>query len=147
MTPIDIEIIRRKLSTIMENLDLLRPITSLSFADYEEDVYRRKATERMVQIIVEAGVDVCTHLLVGTGHPAPADNYHAFLDLAEKSRVIDLPLAQALAPSAGLRNRLVHEYERINDRMVFQAVSRALELFPRFVQAVSNHLQKIEERR
>ena len=146
MTPVDIEIIRRKLSTIMENLDLLRPIARLSFVDYQGDIYRRKATERMLQIIVEAAVDVCTHLLVGTGHPAPADNYQAFLDLAEKCRVIDLTFAQALAPSAGLRNRLVHEYERIDDRVVFQAVSRTLDTFPRFVQAVSNYLQKVEQR-
>lgn len=146
MTPVDIEIIRRKLSTIMENLDLSRPIAGLSFGDYQKEVYRRKATERMLQIIVEAAVDVCTHLLVGTSHPAPADNYQAFLDLVEKGRAIDLTLAQALAPSAGLRNRLVHGYERIDDRLVFQAVSRTLDIFPRFVQAVSNHLQKIEQR-
>lgn len=146
MTPIDIDIIRRKLSTIIENLDLLRPIGSLSFSDYQEDTYRRKATERLLQIIVEAAVDVCAHALVGTGYPAPADNYQAFLDLAEKGRVIDLTLAQALAPSAGLRNRLVHEYERIDDRVVFQAVSRTLDIFPRFVQAVANHLQKVDQR-
>lgn len=144
MTPVDIEIIRRKLSTIGENLDLLRPIASLSFAAYQGEIYRRKATERLLQIIVEAAVDVCAHLLVGTGHPAPADNYQAFLDLAEKGRIIDLTLAQDLAPSAGLRNRLVHEYERIDDRVVFQAVSRTLGIYPRFVQAVSNYLQKVE---
>lgn len=147
MTPIDVAIIRRKLSTIVENPDLLRPISNLSFAAYQEDIYRRKATERPVQIIVEAAVDVCAHLLVGTGHPAPADNYQAFPDLAEKGRVIDVALAQALAPSAGLCNRLVHEYARIDDRMVFQAVGRTLDSFPRFVQAVSNHLQKVEESR
>lgn len=147
MTPVDVAVVRRKLSSIVESLELLRPIATLSFAEYQGDVYRRKATERLLQIVVEAGVDVCTHLLVGTGHPAPEDNYQAFLDLAEKGRVIDLTLAQALAPSAGLRNRLVHEYERIDDRMVFQAVSRTLDLFPRFVQAVSNYLQKVEDRR
>lgn len=146
MTPVEVEIIRRKLSTIVENLDLLRPVAALTFADYQKDVYRRKATERLLQIIIESAVDICAHLVVGTGHPAPTDNYQAFLDLAEKSRVMDVTLAQALAPSAGLRNRLVHEYERIDDRVVFEAVTRTVDIFPRFVQAVSNYLHKVEER-
>ena len=49
--------------------------------------------------------------------------------------VIERKLARDLAPSA-LRNRLVHEYDRLNDAIILHAVSRALALFPNYVAAV-----------
>jgi uncharacterized protein YutE (UPF0331/DUF86 family) len=38
-------------------------------------------------------------------------------------------LARDLVPAAGLRNRLVHEYDAIDDTVVLGAVARARQLF------------------
>jgi len=51
-------------------------------------------------------------------------------------------LARSLAPSAGLRNRLVHEYETIGDAKVLAAIGTLSELYPRYVQAVEEYLAK-----
>ena len=51
-------------------------------------------------------------------------------------------MAGALAPSAGLRNRLVHEYETIDDAEVLASVGALLQLYPRYIQAVESHLAK-----
>jgi uncharacterized protein YutE (UPF0331/DUF86 family) len=50
-------------------------------------------------------------------------------------------LAVALAPSAGLRNRLVHEYEAIDDTIVIAAVPQAQDLYPQYIAAVERQLQ------
>ena len=50
--------------------------------------------------------------------------------------------AGALAPSAGLRNRLVHEYETIDDAKVLASVDVLLQLYPRYIQAVESYLTK-----
>ena len=50
--------------------------------------------------------------------------------------VLPPELAAALAPAAGLRNRLVHEYDDLDDAVVLAAVAEAGRLFPRYVAAV-----------
>jgi uncharacterized protein YutE (UPF0331/DUF86 family) len=54
--------------------------------------------------------------------------------------VISPELAHALAPAVGLRNRLVHEYEEIDDRIVLGAVGQAQSLFPRFIEEIEGFL-------
>lgn len=54
--------------------------------------------------------------------------------------VLTRELADALAPSAGLRNRLVHEYDAIADAIVLDAVRKAQALYPRYVVAIERYL-------
>ncbi|MEA3344910.1 MAG: DUF86 domain-containing protein [Chloroflexota bacterium] len=143
MTPVEAEVVQSKLATINENLKLLRPIAKLSFGEYLEQVYHRKAAERLLQTTIEAAVDTNSHLLVGSGFPASADYYQSFMDVAEKLRVFDRAFAEKIAPSTGLRNRLVHEYDELDDAIVFTSIRKTLELYPRYVQAVLLHMQKL----
>ena len=53
-------------------------------------------------------------------------------------------MADALAPSAGLRNRLVHEYDEIDDRKVLEPVGRAIHDLGAYVEAVEAHLEEQE---
>ncbi len=118
MSPIDAAIVRRKLQRIAASLDGLRPIARLSLEEYRARFYERKATERLLQEAIEAALDV------GQLGIFPADP------------------AGALAPSAGLRNRLVHEYETIDDAKVLASVGVLLQLYPRYIQAVESYLTK-----
>ena len=49
MSPLDKEIIRKKLSVILENLNALKPLENMNIDDYISDIYKRKATERLLQ--------------------------------------------------------------------------------------------------
>jgi len=49
-------------------------------------------------------------------------------------------LNSRLAPSTGLRNRLVREYDEIADEIVLDAVGEARELYGRYVAAVEGLL-------
>jgi len=49
-------------------------------------------------------------------------------------------LAEKLAPSAGLRNRLVHQYDRLDHTNVLQAVRMAEELYPAYVRGVEGFI-------
>lgn len=75
MNPVEVGIIRRKLSVVIENLQALRPIQEMSHAEYAADIYKRKATERLLQELIEAAVDINTHIIVETGNQVP-DYYY-----------------------------------------------------------------------
>jgi len=141
MSPIEVEIIRRKLAVIIENLKTLEPIRGMNSDEYLQDLYKRKATERLLQELIEAAIDINIHLIVESGHAVPDDYYESFIRAGEL-KIISLDLAQKLAPSAGLRNRLVHEYDRLDHVMVLKAVNMAEELYSKYVKEINDYLSK-----
>jgi uncharacterized protein YutE (UPF0331/DUF86 family) len=141
MSPIEVEIVRRKLAIIIENLKILEPIKGMKPEEYLQDVYKRKATERLLQELIEAAIDINLHLIVEAGYTVPDDYCESFIRAGEL-KIISLDLAQKLAPSAGLRNILVHEYDRLEHLIVLKAVIMAEELFPQYIKAINDYLSK-----
>ena len=143
MSPIEAAILRRKLEHIVTCLDNLRPIARMTPEDYadQDHFIERKASERMLQEAIEAALDINAHLIAELGGEFPAEYYGGFL-MVGRLGVIPGELALELAPSAGLRNRLVHEYEAIDDAKVFAAIGTILRLYPRYVNAVEEYIEK-----
>ena len=140
MTSLEVEVVERKLAIIQRSLIELERVRGLSLADYTADLWRKKAIERFLQEAIEAAVDCASHLLVRAGRPAPPDLYSSFAGLAELG-AIEVELARQLAPSTGLRNRLVHEYDSIDDSKVLAAVPLALDQLSRFLAGVNAWLR------
>lgn len=141
MSPLDREIIRRKLVVIIENLNALKPISDMTRDEYVDDIYKRKATERLLQELIEAAIDINTHAIVQTGNPAPDDYFESFIKAGELN-IVPANLSEKLAPSAGLRNRLVHEYDMLEHSMVLAAVRMAEELYPEYVKEVEEFISR-----
>ena len=141
MTEIEVGLIRRKLAVITRDLGDLGAVEALSVDDYRRDRFRLKGTERLLQEVVEAAVDVNLHLLKTARAGTPPDYHDSFVELG-RHRIIPDALAQRLAPSAGLRNRLVHEYDAIDDAIVLSAVKKVRADFAEYVAAVEQFLAK-----
>jgi uncharacterized protein YutE (UPF0331/DUF86 family) len=139
VSPVEKEVIRRKLSVIVENLKTLEPINKMSKEEYIKDVYKRKATERLLQELIEAAVDINTHIIVQTSNTAPNDYYESFIKAGEL-KIISADLAEKLAPLAGLRNRLVHEYDFLEHSIVLDAVRIVEKLYPEYVKEIENYI-------
>ena len=143
MSPIDAAVVRRKLGHIMASLELLGPIREISLQEYRRRVWERKGVERVLQEAIEAALDINAHLIAELGQDVPADYFGGFVKLGQLG-VLSEELAAALAPSAGLRNRLVHEYDALDDAKVLAAVATILDLYPRYIQAIEAELVKLE---
>ena len=143
MSPVDAAIVRRKLGHIITSLDLLRPMREMSLLEYRQRVWERKGVERVLQEAIESALDVNAHLIAELGHDVPDDYFGGFVKLRQLG-VLPEELAAALAPSAGLRNRLVHEYDALDDAKVLAAVGTILDLYPRYIQAIEAALVRLE---
>lgn len=139
MTPLDAEVVRRKLAVIVRNLRDLGTIEPLSLEEYRGDRFRMKGSERLLQEVIEAAVDANLHILRSAGEQSPVDYFQSFIALGRWG-VVPIDLAERLAPSAGLRNRLVHEYEEIDDRIVLEAIGEARSGFAAYVAEVERYL-------
>ena len=141
MTELDRALVRRKLTAISRNLADLEPIAGLSLQEYMSDRLRRKAVERLLQEVVDAAVDVNLQLLRTLDVELPGDYYTSFIEMGRHG-VLTLELAERLAPAAGLRNRLVHEYDDIDDAIVLSAVRVASQDLGEFVTAIDGYLRQ-----
>ena len=61
MTEVDIGLVRRKLAVITRNLGDLGAVAGLGLSEYRTDRFRLKGTERLLQELVEAAVEVHLH--------------------------------------------------------------------------------------
>lgn len=98
--------------------------------------------ERVLQEAIEAALDINAHLIAERGHDVPDDYFGGFVKLGQLG-ILPEDLARALAPSAGLRNRLVHEYDTLDDAKVLAAVGTTLDVYPRYIQAIEAGLAKL----
>lgn len=143
MSQLDFEIVLRKLKNIKKYLDQLQTKSQLSQADYEADFEQQLIVERLLHLLIESAIDVNTHIIVSSSQPPPETYRTSFLTMGEMG-VISAELAKEVAPSAGLRNHLVHDYDDLDSEIVRQAIAIALNLFPQYLQQVRNYLKDIE---
>lgn len=139
MSPGEKEVVRRKIAVIIENLKALETIKDMTIEQYTDDIYKRKATERLLQELIEAAIDINIHLIVQTGNTVPDDYYESFIKTGEL-KIIPTGLAEKLVPSAGLRNRLIHEYDLLEHSVVLKSVKVTEDLYPEYIKAIENYL-------
>lgn len=126
-----------KLKGYLERLEMIQPA---SFQAYVADITIKYAIERIMQLIVDAALDINNILLVFCQKPPAADYFNSFVDLGE-SGVLTPDFALRIAPSTGLRNRLVHEYEKINDEIVYQSIEKMVRIYTEYLQAINQYIQ------
>lgn len=102
------DVIHQKLVAIAEYLDKLEPITEYSFKEYQDNYFTKHTAERLIELIVEAAVDINGLITTGSGEPPPKDYYTSFVRMGDLG-VYPEEFGRRIAASAGLRNRLVHE--------------------------------------
>ncbi len=144
MSPVDRDVVQRKLTRIVQALERLRREKQVPLESYLGQPDLQAVLERQLELIVGAAVDLNVHLLVQQGHATPADAFTSFLDLARLVGAIDGELAAQLAPSTGLRSRLAHAYDEIDPALVHSGLRAALEIYPRYVAAIEAFLERLE---
>ncbi len=124
---LDHELIQRKVKLIQEDLSLLEPMADYSFDQIAKDQAKYDAVERRLERIITRAIDVNRHVIaeLGKGNESVRTYQDTFLRLADIG-VYSEKFAKEIAPSAGLRNILVHEYDEVDPRLVFQSMGKAL---------------------
>lgn len=134
----------RKLLLIVRDLDALAAISGRGAAAYEQNRIDQAVAERHLERTIGRMIDVNYHLLTESGQAPPSDYYASFVQLAGLG-VLEPAFAQHIAASAGLRIRIVHEYDEIDHRRVFDAVTTSLVDIPRYVSSLSGYLNRMSD--
>jgi len=135
------QVVERKLSKLKGYLEELSDYQTLSWEEYRAAFPHRRTVERLIQLIVDVAVDINTHIIVDAKKQPPADSFDSFLRAAELG-MFPREFAQQIAPSTGERNIIVHEYEKIDDALVFHSIRDALSMYRQYIAFVRDYLEQ-----
>lgn len=134
------DLVLRKIESLKKYLDELETFQALTFEEYRGKISNYRSVERLIQLLVEVASDINAHLLARMQNVAVEDYRSSFLLMGEKG-LLNPTLAQDLSKATGMRNRLVHDYEKIDDQAVFHAIPLALSGFKEYIKQVLNILE------
>ena len=60
--------------------------------------------------------------------------------ISPSRHIIPIEFALKIAPSTGLRNILVHEYEEINDEVVYNSINTCLQYYLEYMNLINQYL-------
>lgn len=138
---IDKEFIKTKLFLIKSYYEELEQILSFSNSEIKEDFIRLRAIERLIQLIVDEIIDINTHIMRYQPLKLSIDFQSSFLILAENN-ILPESFAKKIAPVVGLRNRLVHRYEKIDLDLLLNLIRKNKDDFIEYVKHILDFIQK-----
>jgi uncharacterized protein YutE (UPF0331/DUF86 family) len=135
---VDRERILSKIAELEGYLEELRTILPKDFEEFQK-IEKKRACERLLQIAIEAVMDICYLLVRDLRLGLPSDE-EDILDKIEEAGIIQGELQETLRKMRGFRNILVHEYGRVDDWIVYQMTTQGFESFDRFRKTVLRFL-------
>ena len=120
------EKIQDKISEIEDYLNVLNEIAPNSFEEYKSSYEKKWSCERGFENIVEAIIDLAFLVINEKQFKKKEDDLNVF-DILAENNIISLELSKKMQDAKGMRNIIVHEYGKIDDEIVFEAISSELE--------------------
>ena len=115
-----------KLKEIEDYLEKLLEIIPQDVEDYKKDHKTIAACERYFERIVEAVIDSCFLVIREMDLKMPEEEERVF-DILEQNKVISKELVEKLKDAKGMRNVISHQYGKVDDELVFEAITQELE--------------------
>ena len=137
---VDRYVVQARIAKIRQYVALLKRIRGLADErSFVDDPLIYGNAERYLQLAIQALLDISHHIVADMNMNLPADSKELF-NLLTKHKVLPVRLSKRLAPMAGFRNILVHEYLEIDRHRVYRVLKNDLNDFERFIKAVSKLL-------
>ena len=134
------DLIKTKIRNIQEYLLEVEPILSLSKDQIVSNIEKLRTLERNFQLIVDAMIDINIHLIREIELGSPDDLKSTFLILGE-AKIIPLDFAQKISPVVGLRNLLVHGYEKTDRKLFMDSFQKNKEDFDKYMLLINSYLE------
>lgn len=117
------------MSTCLNKLKKLRKLDKDIFID---DFTKVDSSKYLLQVSIEAMLDISSHLIARNRWGKPKDNKEHFQLLCDNG-IIDSKDVVTYFNMAKFRNRIVHMYFNISDEMIYDIVQNNLDDFERFI--------------
>lgn len=138
------DFIKRKISLIQDDLANLTAFSKYTFDEIAADFIKQAALERMLERIINRTIDVNQHLIAELATKetsTPKDYTETFLALS-KLNIYPEKFAKEIAKSIGTRNKLVHEYDKVDHIAIYESVGDCLRDYNQYCEYILKFLKK-----
>ncbi len=139
---IDRELVTRKITLILKDLSSLTDLSRLTAETYLANPINEVLAERYLERMIGRMIDINYHLITESGHPPPKD-YHESFEMLGMVGILPGEFSREIAVSAGLRNRIVHDYDEIDPSKVYQALKSTVQQIPIYLDHVNRFVEKL----
>jgi uncharacterized protein YutE (UPF0331/DUF86 family) len=103
----------------------LRELEDIMPENYDsyQRIEKKRACERLLQVSIEAVLDICAQIVIQLRLGLPSEQDDIFEKL-EQAEILSPATKETLQRMKGFRNILVHEYGHIDDRLVYEALKK-----------------------
>ncbi|MHC4874104.1 MAG: type VII toxin-antitoxin system HepT family RNase toxin [Planctomycetota bacterium] len=134
------EIVRRLINNIESYVKDLESHSEIPYSEYSTDIKTQRFIERTLHIAIEAMLDIAHHIISDECLREPDSYTDAFKILAENNIIPSAYLDKAKL-MAQFRNKLVHNYEKIDQEQLFSIFKDHQNDFIEFVELISRWLK------
>jgi uncharacterized protein YutE (UPF0331/DUF86 family) len=139
---IDPTLIVRKINLISQDFKEIAELSRKSLQEFLASRVDEVLAERYLERMIGRMIDINYHLITESGSPPPPDYYQSFLQL-ERLGILPHDLTQTIAACAGLRNRIVHEYDEIDPARIHEALQTAARDVPQYLTHVHEYMERL----
>lgn len=130
-----------KLEQINGYLAEAKEFFRFSDEDILKDSEKMHIAERLLQLIVDAMIDINQHFIKELDLKSSEDFQGTFYILAENN-VLPPEFAEKIAPVVAVRNRIVHRYEELDKELFIKTFRKNQDDFRKFVDLIKDRLNK-----
>ncbi|MFA4844120.1 MAG: DUF86 domain-containing protein [Candidatus Margulisiibacteriota bacterium] len=131
MVKLDRDIIDVRISKVRTAAIRLCRFKNMSLEEFTGNSDNLDIAERNLEIAIEAMLDIGNHVIAVMGFEKPENYYDIFIILG-KNNILQKDFAERIAPLAGLRNRIVHDYTTIDHELILKNIKEKLPDFEEF---------------
>ena len=137
---LDKVLIKRKLKQIQAYLEELSPIAKKSKQDFVSS-YIHYTAERLTELIVGNAIDINFHIIKELNFHAPLEYKESFIVLG-KEKILSLDFAKNIADSAGLRNLLIHHYDKFDLDRFYDNLKEGIIDYEKYIDDIYKFIEK-----
>ena len=119
------ERIKDKVIEIENYLEELESVLPNSYEGYNSDWKIRAICERNFEKIIGTTIDLGFLIVKKEAFESPSEEKRVF-DVLSENEFISSELSQQLKDAKGMRNIIAHEYGKVDDELVFEAVKEQI---------------------
>ena len=124
-----------KIDRLEENLNKLKSLAEMDREELLDDFRNIEASKHLLQTSIEIMIDI-SNMLIARRRLGQADtNAEAFIILAQND-IISQENQEKYTVMASFRNRVVHMYDSVNEKEIYDILNNNLEDFRLFIKEV-----------
>jgi len=138
------ELIKTKIHYITQDLEQLKSFGAGTFDEIAKDAMKYAAVQNLLMKIIGRAIDINEHIIskkVGLEKGLRLKYRETFLELGELG-VLPKKFAQEISKSAGFRNALVHDYNNLEDYLVYKSIGDAISQYTKYCDYILKYLKK-----